>query len=72
MDSIVAEDIGKLPDNTVADALQRVPGIQVGRNIGEVSTVVIRGLPNLATTKNRNEIFTVTRLGEAHQYLPTE
>ena len=26
MDSIVAEDIGKLPDNTVADALQRVIG----------------------------------------------
>src|SRR5215204_6201945 len=32
MDSIVAEDIGKLPDNTVADALQRVPGVQVSRN----------------------------------------
>src|SRR6188768_3624612 len=26
-DSIVAEDIGKLPDNTVADALQRVTGV---------------------------------------------
>src|SRR5690349_20140427 len=29
VDSIVATDIGKLPDRTVAAALQRVPGIQV-------------------------------------------
>src|SRR3546814_7559021 len=29
VDSIVATDIGKLPDPTVAAALQRVPGIQV-------------------------------------------
>src|SRR5690606_10342565 len=49
VDSIVAEDLGKLPDNTVADALQRVPGVQVGRDNGEVNSVVIRGLPNLGT-----------------------
>jgi TonB-dependent receptor len=72
VESIVAEDIGKLPDNTVADALQRVPGIQVGRNIGEVSTVVIRGLPNLATTLNGNEIFTGTARGVALQDIPSE
>uniref|UniRef100_UPI0025F1D157 TonB-dependent receptor plug domain-containing protein n=1 Tax=Sphingomonas sp. TaxID=28214 RepID=UPI0025F1D157 len=45
VDSIVAEDIGKLPDNTVSDALQRVTGIQVSRNGGEVNTVLVRGLP---------------------------
>ena len=28
VDAIVADDIGKLPDPTVAAALQRVPGIQ--------------------------------------------
>ena len=28
-DSIVSEDIGKLPDNQVVDALQHVTGIQV-------------------------------------------
>ncbi|HWA25057.1 MAG TPA: TonB-dependent receptor [Lacunisphaera sp.] len=72
VDSIVAEDIGKLPDNTVADALQRVPGIQVGRNIGEVNTVVIRGLPNLGTTLNGNEIFTGTGRGLALQDIPAE
>ncbi|MEO6003189.1 MAG: TonB-dependent receptor [Opitutus sp.] len=72
VDSIVAEDIGKLPDNTVADALQHLPGIQVGRSNGEVNTVLIRGLPNLATTLNGNEIFTGTSRGVALQDIPAE
>ena len=49
IDSIVAEDIGKLPDNTVADALQRVTGIQVQRGAGEAGTVLIRGLPKVTS-----------------------
>ena len=72
VDSIVAEDIGKLPDNTVAEALQRVPGIQVGRGAGEVSGVLIRGLPNLGTTVDGHEIFTGTGRGVALQDLPAE
>lgn len=72
VDSIVAQDIGKLPDNTVAEALQRVPGIQVARANGEVSTVVIRGLPNFGTTLNGHEIFTGTGRGVALQDLPAE
>src|SRR5690606_7887776 len=47
VDAISAEDIGKLPDVTVADALQRIPGIQVQRSAGEGSTVNIRGLPQV-------------------------
>jgi len=72
VDSIVAQDIGKFPDNTVADALQRVPGIQVGRGGGEVSSVLIRGLPDIATTVNGHEIFTGTGRGVALQDLPAE
>lgn len=72
VDSVVAQDIGKLPDNTVADALQRVPGIQVARDNGEVNTVVIRGLPNLGTTLNGHEIFTGTGRGVALQDIPAE
>src|SRR5687768_10309145 len=59
-DSIVAEDIGKLPDNTVSDALQRVTGIQVQRGAGEAGTVLIRGLPNVTSYINGREIFTGT------------
>ncbi|HEY0946806.1 MAG TPA: TonB-dependent receptor [Opitutaceae bacterium] len=72
IDSIAAQDIGKFPDNTVADALQRVPGIQVARDNGEVNSVVIRGLPNLGTTLNGHEIFTGTGRGVALQDIPAE
>jgi TonB-dependent receptor len=58
VDSINAEDIGKFPDRSVGEALQRIPGVQVGRSASEVTQVLIRGLPDLATTVNGNEIFT--------------
>jgi TonB-dependent receptor len=60
VDSIVAEDIGKLPDNNVADALARVTGIQIRRDSGEGNAVLIRGLPNIFTLLNGREVFTTT------------
>ena len=61
VDSVVAEDIGKLPDNNVVEALQRVPGIQVSpRARGELSTVLIRGLPDVVTLINGRNIFSTT------------
>ena len=47
VDAISAEDIGKLPDVTIADSLQRIPGIQVERTAGEGGPVQIRGLGNV-------------------------
>ncbi|MGH6632839.1 MAG: TonB-dependent receptor plug domain-containing protein, partial [Sphingopyxis sp.] len=53
VDSITAEDIGSFPDKSVAEALQRVPGITVIRFAGtddtshfsaEPSGVIVRGL----------------------------
>ena len=60
VDAIVAEDIGKLPDTTVSDTAARIPGIQVERNGGEASRVLVRGLDRFyyATTYNGREIFT--------------
>lgn len=52
VDSISAEDIGKLPDTTIADSLQRVTGIQIRRSAGEGSTVNVRGLPQVSTQLN--------------------
>lgn len=61
VDSVVAEDIGKLPDNNVVEALQRVPGIQVSpRARGESATVLIRGLPDVVTLVNGRNIFSTT------------
>src|SRR3546814_15729750 len=59
VDSIVAEDICKLPDPTTAAALQRVPGVQVSNDRNnELSGVKIRGLSDISTTADRREIFT--------------
>lgn len=71
VDSIVAEDIGKLPDNSVADAMQRITGVQVAQGFqGETSSVVVRGLPNVITTLNGREIFSGVGRGFAFQNLP--
>ncbi|PZU10969.1 TonB-dependent receptor [Sphingomonas sp.] len=51
-DSISAEDIGKLPDVTISDSLQRIPGVQIRRDAGEGAAINIRGLPQVATLLN--------------------
>lgn len=51
IDVITAQDVGKFPDKNVAEALQRVPGIQINREFGEGERVSMRGLaPNLTRT----------------------
>ncbi len=71
VDSIVAEDIGKFPDNNVVEALQRVTGVQVtGRGGGEVSSVSIRGLNDVHTTVNGRDVFTGTGRAVALQDIP--
>ena len=44
VDAISAEDVGKLPDRNIAEALQRIPGITIQRERGEGDFVSIRGL----------------------------
>jgi len=71
VDSIVAEDIGKFPDNNVVEALQRVTGVQVtGRGGGEVSEVSIRGLDDVHTTVNGRDVFTGTGRAVALRDIP--
>jgi TonB-dependent receptor len=60
IDTIVADDIGKFPDNNVAETLARVTGIQIRRDSGEASKVLIRGLPDVVTLLNGRELFTTT------------
>ena len=69
VDAIVASQIGKLPDVTAIDALQRIPGIQISRQLGEgggtvniggsviMSGYEIRGLPYALTTLNGRAVF---------------
>src|SRR5699024_10200960 len=51
-DTISAEQIGRLPDTTITDSLQRVPGVQIDRSAGEGSSVNIRGLPQVQVKLN--------------------
>jgi TonB-dependent receptor len=57
IDTVVAEDIGKVPDNNGAEVLSRIAGVQITRTNDEGSEVLVRGLPNLATTYNDRELF---------------
>ncbi|MDZ7924473.1 MAG: TonB-dependent receptor plug domain-containing protein [Marinagarivorans sp.] len=52
VEAITADDIGKMPDQNVADSLQRVPGVQIDRAGGEGTKVRIRGLGNNLTLLN--------------------
>ncbi|SEK76922.1 TonB-dependent receptor [Colwellia chukchiensis] len=44
VDAIVAEDIGKFPDQNVAESLQRISGVAIDRDGGEGQLVSVRGL----------------------------
>ena len=60
VDSVVATDIGKLPDVNVAETLQRISGVQISRNRGEGSEIAIRGLTQVRTELNGRDIFSTT------------
>ncbi len=71
VDAIVADDIGKLPDIAVSDTAARIPGVQVERGGGEAGRVLVRGLPDFATTYNGREIFTAETRSVALQDFPS-
>lgn len=60
VDSVVSEDVGKLPDNNVPEALSRVTGVQIDRARGQGQSVTIRGMGEIQTTINGNQ----TNLGD--------
>jgi len=51
---ISADMIGRFPDLNVAEALQRVPGVNIERDRGEGGVVQMRGAPPSFTTVNIN------------------
>ena len=42
--AISAEDIGGLPDKSIADSLSRLPGVTVTRSSGQAGTIQVRGM----------------------------
>src|SRR5688572_1927663 len=66
VDSITSEDIGALPDRSVTEALQRIPGVAISRFAAgndpdhfsiEGSGVVVRGLPQVRSELNGRDTF---------------
>jgi TonB-dependent receptor len=66
VDSVAAVDISALPDRTVTEALQRVPGITIDRMFqpgdtnrfsAEGSSVLIRGLTQVRSELNGRDVF---------------
>lgn len=43
VDAVSAEDVGKFPDQNVADSLQRIAGVSVDRSGGESRYITVRG-----------------------------
>jgi TonB-dependent receptor len=69
VDSITATDIGAFPDKSVAEALQRVPGVSVLRSAArddvmhysaEPAGVIVRGLPQVRSEFNGRDMFSAT------------
>lgn len=82
LESITAEDMGKFPDQNIAESLQRLSGVQIDRDNGQGTKVRIRGLDQNVTLLNDEifltglEIFTLgegqTRNNDSLEGVPSE
>ena len=83
VDAITASDIGALPDRSVTEALQRVPGVSINRFAGsndpdhfsvEGSGVVVRGLSFVRSEFNGRDTFSTGVYGQAINFsdVPSE
>jgi iron complex outermembrane receptor protein len=69
IESITAEDMGKFPDQNIAESLQRLPGVQIDRENGQGTKVRIRGLDQNVTLLNSDTFLSgleAFRLGEGN------
>ena len=75
VESISAEDIGKLPDVSIAESIARLPGLTAQRVAGRASTVQIRGLADdfaTATLNGREQVSTGQNRGVEFDQYPSE
>ncbi|WP_353372088.1 TonB-dependent receptor, partial [Aliiglaciecola sp. NS0011-25] len=75
VDGIAAEDIGKFPDQNVAESLQRISGVAISRENGEGSKLTIRGFgPEFNIVQLNGRTLATTDKGRSldFQLLPSE
>lgn len=75
VEAISAEDIGKLPDSSIAEALARLPGLAGQRLDGRTSSIAIRGLGedfSAATLNGREQVSISDNRGIEFDLYPSE
>lgn len=75
VESVSAEDIGKLPDNSIAEAIARLPGLTAQRLDGRAQVISVRGLsPDFSSTlfNGREQVSTGDNRGVEFDQYPSE
>lgn len=74
-EALAAEDIGKLPDSSIAESLARLPGLAGERKGGRVSGISVRGFKEdfVGTTLNGRELLGIgDNRGAEYDLYPSE
>ncbi|GAA4011537.1 TonB-dependent receptor [Sphingomonas swuensis] len=75
VESVTAEDIGKLPDNSIGESIARLPGIASQRTSGRANVIAIRGFgPDFSQTllNGREQTSTNDNRGVEFDQYPSE
>lgn len=75
VESVTAEDIGKLPDNSIGESIARLPGIASQRTNGRANVIAIRGFgPDFSQTllNGREQTSTNDNRGVEFDQYPSE
>jgi iron complex outermembrane recepter protein len=75
VEAISAEDIGKLPDSSIAESIARLPGIAAQRTNGRAQTLSIRGLGpdfTVTTLNGREQVSTNNNRSVEFDQYPSE
>jgi len=75
VDAISAEDIGKLPDSSIADSLGRISGLTTQRLDGRAAVVTVRGFgenESLTTLNGREQVSIGDSRGVEFDLYPSE
>ncbi|MBL0086715.1 MAG: TonB-dependent receptor [Ideonella sp.] len=75
VEAVSAEDIGKLPDSSIAESIARLPGLAAQRVAGRAQVISVRGLsPDFATTllNGREQVSTGDNRSVEFDQYPSE
>lgn len=75
MEVITAEDLGKLPDVSIADTLTRLPGLAAQRTNGRAQQISLRGMSpdfSVATLNGREQVSTSLNRGVEFDQYPAD